>query len=356
MRTGGVSVEVVDRLDSLEGAWEELAVATSASPFLYPGWIRAWRTWFGGGALRVVVARRSGGLAGLVPLELRHGVLRSPTNSHTPAFDLVAGDAEAAGAVAQGVLSTGARRVELGFLDGAGLGLEALRSAVRSAGQRQIVRIQARAPYVRLPPSQAAYHASLSRNLRHDAERRLRRLCEAGAVSVEIADGGERLDALLDEAFGVERLGWKGARGTAIASRPELHGFYTDVARWAVERGWLRLAFLRLDGRPIAVQFDLEVGATYYSLKIGYDPAYERFAPGKLLAYAMVARAVAAGAATYELLGRDEEWKHRFTARFRERVAFSAFPRSPAGLLSWSARAYGRPIARRVRSVGTVRR
>ena len=108
-------------------------------------------------------------------------------------------------------------------------------------------------------------------------------------------------------------------------------GFYTDIARWASARGWLRLAFLRLDGRPIAMQFDLEVLSTYYSLKIGYDPAYEHFAPGKLLTYAMVARAVATGAETYELLGKDEEWKYRFTNTFRERFAFAAFPRSPVG-------------------------
>lgn len=355
MRAGGLSVEVVERLDSLERAWEELAAATSTAPFLHPGWIRAWRSWFGAGALRVVVARRGAELAGLVPLELRHGVLRAPTNPHTPVFDLVARDEEAARAVAWGVLSTGVRRVDLGFVDADGIGLEALRSAARSAGHRQIVGIQARAPYVRCRPSLAEHRASLSRNLRHDAERRLRRLCELGAVSVEVADGGERLGELLDEAFRVERLGWKGARGTAIASRPEVRGFYTDVARWAAASGWLRLAFLRLDGRAIAVQFDLEAGATYYSLKIGYDPAYERFAPGKLLAYAMVARAVAAGAATYELLGRDEEWKERFTETFRERVSFSAFPPSPAGLLSWSAWAYGRPIARRVRLAGAVR-
>jgi CelD/BcsL family acetyltransferase involved in cellulose biosynthesis len=240
-------------------------------------------------------------------------------------------------------------------VDASGRGLNALHSAAAQSGHRQIVTVEGRAPYIRCSSSLAAHRASLSTNLRHDTDRRLRRLSETGAVSIQVASDGMFLDSLLEEAFAVEELGWKGARGTAIASQDELRQFYTEIARWASARGWLRLAFLRLDGRAIAMQFDLEASRTYYSLKIGYDPAYERFAPGKLLAVAMVARAVATGADTYELLGKDEEWKYRFTRTFHERVAFSSFPRSPGGLLSWSASTYGLPIARRIPLAARVR-
>jgi CelD/BcsL family acetyltransferase involved in cellulose biosynthesis len=54
---------------------------------------------------------------------------------------------------------------------------------------------------------------------------------------------------------------------------------YGEVASWAATLGWLRLAFLRFNEQPIAFQFDLESGRTYYSLKIGYDPEFERFPP-----------------------------------------------------------------------------
>ncbi len=350
-----VSVNVVDRLDVAEREWEELATALLAPPFVYPGWIGAWQRWFGNGRLRLFVARRGRELVGLMPLELRRGALRSPTNPHTPLFDLVARDEEVAHALARAVLDSGVRRVDLRMLDGSGLGLEAFRSVASRSGRRQIVRLEARAPYVHCSRNLALHRASLSRNLRHDSDRRLRRLAEAGAVSIQVACGSERLESLLREAFAVEELGWKGVRGTAIASQRELRHFYAEIARWASARGWLRLAFLRLDGLPIAVQFDLEVARTYYSLKIGYDPAYEHFAPGKLLTFAMVARAVATGAETYELLGKDEEWKSRFTNTSRERFAFAAFPRSPSGLLSWSASTYGLAIARRIPLASRVR-
>lgn len=350
-----VSVNVVDRLDLADREWEELATAILAPPFLYPGWIAAWRRSFGNGRLRLFVARRGRKLVGLMPLELRRGALRSPTNPHSPLFDLVAWDEEVAHALARTVLGSRVRRVDLRLVDGSGLGFEAFRSVATRSGHRQIVRLEARAPYIHCSRNLALHRASLSRNLRHDTDRRLRRLAEAGAVSIQVACGSERLDSLLDEAFAVEALGWKGVRGTAIASRRELRQFYSEIARWASARGWLRLAFLRLDGQAIAMQFDLEVFGTYYSLKTGYDPAYEHFAPGKLLAFAMVARAVATGAETYELLGKDEEWKSRFTNTSRERFAFAAFPRSPSGLLSWSASTYGLSTARRIPFAARVR-
>ena len=66
-------------------------------------------------------------------------------------------------------------------------------------------------------------------------------------------DGGARLDEGLAEVIRVEELAWKGGRGTAIASQQDTREFYGDVARWAAERGWLRIHMLRLDGDPIAV-------------------------------------------------------------------------------------------------------
>ena len=355
MSTAAVSVDLVDRHEVPESEWDELASATSAPPFVFAGWIDTWRRWFGHGRLRLFIARRERELVGLVPLELHRGALHSPTNPHSPLFDFIARDDEVAHALARAVLNSGVRRVDFRLVDASGRGFHALRSAASQSGHRQIVRVETRAPYIRCSSNIAAHRASLSRNLRHDTERRLRRLAETGGVSIQVAADGESIDSLLEEAFAVEELGWKGARGTAIASRDELRQFYTGIARWAAARDWLRLAFLRLDGRAIAMQFDLELPTTYYSLKIGYDPAYERFAPGKLLASEMIARAVASGADTYELLGTDEEWKYRFTRTLHERVAFSSFPRSPGGLLSWSASTYGLPIARRIPLAARVR-
>jgi CelD/BcsL family acetyltransferase involved in cellulose biosynthesis len=348
MAARDLTLEVGDRIEPLAEAWDELADRAGAPPFVRPGWIDAWRRSFGRGALRIFIVKRRDRLVGLAPLERRAGRLRSPTNEHTPEFDVLALDDEAQRALVESLFADGARTVILRGMDARSRSSEAVHGGAGAAGYRAVVRPLGRAPYIRGGRSLADHERSLSRNLRHDVERRLRRLCEAGSVSVQLADGREGLDELLDEGFGVERAGWKGGERTAIASDPRTRRFYADVAHWAASRGWLRLAFLRLDRRAIAFQFDLQVDRTYYSLKIGYDAEYERFSPGKLLAYTMISRAVVAGLSSYELLGTDEPWKHRWTQDARERVALHAFAPSPAGLLSWSAHVHGRPLARRI--------
>ena len=343
-----LTVEVVDGFGPLADEWQDLAERAQAAPFLYPGWVRAWRAAFGVGDLRLFTARRSGRLVGLVPMQLRRGALRSTTNAHTPEFELLALDEETADALASAVFAESAREVAVGPLDVDGRGLRALRAAAHASGYRTMLRPAVRAPYLRLASDVSAHEHSLSRNLRHDVQRRLRRLCEAGVVSVQVADGSDQLEELLAQGLHVEQLSWKGRQGTAIASREQTSRFYRELARWAVSTGSLRLAFLRLDGRPIAFQFDLETAGTYYSLKIGYDPEYERFSPGKLLAYTMVSRAVARGLAVYELLGTDEPWKYRWTDDVRERVVLRAFSRSAAGRVASSTFLYGRPLVRRI--------
>jgi len=341
------SVDIVDALEPLADEWTELADRARAAPFLYPGWFQAWRSAFDAGALQVLTARRGGRLVGLVPMQVHRGSWRSPTNVHTPAFDLLTVDEEALRALAEALFGEHMRELRIAPLETGCPALRALHDAARARDFRAVVQPAGRAPYLWLGDLRMQQR-SLSRNLRHDVQRRLRRLCEAGAVSVQLADGGASLDNLLEEGFGVESLSWKGRRGTAIASHDETTRFYTALARWAASVGWLRLAFLRLDGRAIAFQFDLELRSGYYSLKIGYDPEFERFSPGKILAYTMVSRAVTAGLDAYELLGTDEPWKDRWTDLAREQVAFRAFSPSPAGRLASSAFLYWRPLVRRI--------
>ena len=164
-------------------------------------------------------------------------------------------------------------------------------------------------------------------------------------------DGTQRLAELLDEGFALETSGWKEARGTAIRSRPETHRFYSDLAVWSAEHaGILRLSFLRLDGRALAFQYGLEDSGTYSFVKGGYDPAYARFAPARLLIYDLLERAFSIGLERYDFLGAPEPFKLEWTGRTRALNRLEAFAPGPIASAAWAASAYGRPVARRVRA------
>ncbi len=83
---------MISSLEASAREWDALADRISAPPFLRPGWFRVWDRAFGRGDVEVIAARRSGSLAGIVPIASRHGVVRSPTNWHTPWFDALGVD------------------------------------------------------------------------------------------------------------------------------------------------------------------------------------------------------------------------------------------------------------------------
>jgi CelD/BcsL family acetyltransferase involved in cellulose biosynthesis len=335
----------------LAGEWEALADRARSGPFSTPGWFEAWWQAFGRGQLELMALRRGGELAAVLPLQRRYGVRRALTNWHTPELRLPTADAAARAALLGHVLGGTRLPLLLGMVT-AGTGEVAdFKSAAAAAGMWTIVRRIERSPFVALESGWERYEADLPSQRRRELRRRRRRLEDRGELALEVADGSERLEPLLAEGFAVEGSGWKAEEGTAIESRPETRLFYARVARWAADRGSLRLAFLRLDGRAIAFHFTIEEGGSAYQLKGGYDPALRALAPGTLLIREMLAWAFERGLETYEFLGADEGFKLDWTSSTRERLSVQAFPRSAAGSLGWSAFAYGRPLAKRARDL-----
>ena len=345
----GEGIQLESTVSGIAREWDELADRAGAVPFVRPGWIQAWWDAFGSGELRILTLRREGRLAAVLPVRSRLGTLTSTANPETPEFCVLAEDDEAVHALARWLVAGRPRYVSLAFVDATRRDLGACSAAARAARYRVLTRTLTRSPYVTVTGDWQAFERGLQKKFVGDIRRRRRRLEEEGAVALTVSDGSERLDELLEEGFRLEASGWKAERGTSIAARPDAVRFYRSVARWAADRGSLRLAFLRVGERAVAFQLALEEDRVYYYLKGGYDPAYRRFAPGKLITHALLEDAFSAGLASYELLGDAEPWKLGWTSGFREKKLFQAFAPSPLGLLGWSVFAYGKPLARRMR-------
>jgi CelD/BcsL family acetyltransferase involved in cellulose biosynthesis len=348
------NVHVVNAQDVVD-EWDELAQRVHASPFLYPGWFLAWAQAFNGGRLTLAVARRvDGRLDGALPLVSRGRVLRSPTNAHTPEFGILADNAGAVEALLNHLHAVRPRRWQLSLVDEAAAG--AARSIAERHGYPVLTRILFRAPYLPIDGSFSAYHGSLSRNTRQNLSRRRRRLAEAGTVRIDVVEGYD--EGLFKEFLRVEASGWKGptGTGTAIAVHADTRMFYTRIAQWASERGWLRLAFLRLDGEALAVEFGLDVGRVHYFLKTGYRPEFRQYSPGMLLGHALVERSFALCQRSYEFLGSEEPYKMKWTGQSRPRWLVQAFAPTPLGVLEHAAYAHGRPFAKRVIEISRTAR
>ena len=330
--------------------WDDLADRLEASPFLRAGWCEAWRRAFGKGTLEVHLLRDaadpSGPVVALLPLERRGGGLFSPTNWHTPEFAILSESDEATRALLQAVLRTRPQRLVLNFIPREQARI--VEDLEQSAGFTSLQRVVQKAPYLPIEGSFEEYERVLGSKMLANVRRRRRQLEKKGIVEFEF-DRGTNLDPQLDEGFAIEASGWKGEGGTAILSDPKTDQFYREIARWAEGRGWLSLAFLRLDGKAIAFAMNLEQGERDYQIKSGYLQEYRNFGPGKLLHYEMSQRTFEHGFDFYEFLGTDLAWKLEWTDKTRERVRIEAYRKSPLGTLQYFMQRHGRPFAKGLR-------
>ena len=349
-------IERYDDPAALAVEWDDLADQAEAPPFLRPGWIAAWIDAFGKGRPVVLAVRRDGRLAAVTALLTRLAGVYSPANSHTPVFDLLALDRDAADELADAVLAFGGHRLDLSFLDPDGQGFAAWRAATARRGIRTTAWEVARAPYVSLDGNWTDYRSSLERKFRKELERLDRRLADSGHVEFVVDEGSPRWPEALEEGLRIEGSGWKAESGTAILSRPDTARFYRTVAAWAAKRGCLRLKFLRLDGRAVAFDLVLEAGGVAHVLKGGFDPELRRLGPGMLLTERSIRRAFELGLRSYELHGTDDAYKLRWTGTVRSRVKTQSFPRSVAGTLTYLAFDRGRSLYRRARGMPPAER
>jgi CelD/BcsL family acetyltransferase involved in cellulose biosynthesis len=208
--------------------------------------------------------------------------------------------------------------------------------AVRRAWRRSgvvLVRPRPGTPRVAFDAGWTGPEAGLSSRRRGDLRRARRRAEEAGGLEVVVhAPHADTLAAPLAEALDVESRSWKGQVGAAILQDPLRGGFYQALAERAAAAGLLRLAVLRIGGRPAAMQFAAVCADAWWLLKVAYDPEFARCSPGQVLACETIAHAAAQGLSSYEFLGRPEPWTALWANQEAAVVSLVAYPWRPRGL------------------------
>lgn len=216
--------------------------------------------------------------------------------------------------------------------------IPALHSALRGRGW-MTARPATPMPTITLDPSWRDPASRFNSGRRSDFRRAARRAGEYGEVSFEmLSPGPGEFDALFDEAVAVELRSWKRDAGTAIAADRAKENCFRQYFRSACEAGTFRIAFMRIDGRAVAMQMALEWLDRYWLFKIGFDEQYERCSPGALLMLHSLGWAANRGLRAYELLGNVEPWIARFwTREAHDCVCLRAYPYNLKGALAFAA-------------------
>ncbi len=333
------------------GGWDELAITADALPSVDAPWARAAAKTFPGENWTVLF-EEGGECQGVAPL-VRRGALVELAGSRElgePA-DLLARSPEALTRLAEGI-ANGGRTLVLHRLPSDSPTLTTLQEVY---GRRAWLSVKEGVGYptIELDERWSEPGGGLSSSRRSALRRSRRRAERGGAVEAELlSPAPEEVEGLLDEAFAIEARSWKGEQGTALVQVPVMEAFFRRYAAELADRGTLRIDFLKIDGRRVAMQLGLNWNRRHWLFKIGYDAAHREVSPGQLLLAESVAAAAQAGLEAYELLGSRDTWTDAWTELVHPCSKVVVTPRSGRGIVGAGSRRRGearRDIDRRVR-------
>jgi len=186
-----------------------------------------------------------------------------------------------------------------------------------------------RYPYV---PLDRFPEAELNSGRRSDLRRMRRRAEQHGELRLEwLRPTPQQVPQLLDQAIEIEAASWKIGSEHALKLNSKTQGFLRDYLPRVAQAGLLRMPFLYIGDRPVAMQIAVVAGAGYWLLKIGYDEALGSVAPGQLMMQDSIRACVDEGLKSYELWGSAAEWTRMWT---RQEMASHRVEAYPVGLAS----------------------
>lgn len=179
------------------------------------------------------------------------------------------------------------------------------------------------------------------------AERRARRL---GEVTCELhaPRSASELAPLMQEALAIENLSWKAGAGTALTTDEDQGRFFEAFTGEAMRSGMLRIAFLRIDGRAVAMQIASEWNRRFWLFKISHDQDFAECSPGQLLIWHTLRDAASRRLLSYEFMGIMAPWTGQWTRNLRHYREVRAIPFS-AGVVRMLAKSLLRSAYARLR-------
>ncbi len=332
----------VELIERLADEWRELcAEGPCDQPFFRPEWIAAYtRAFVPQKKLLLLTVRVDGRLRAVLPLvegwELLHGLpvrkLCGAANWHSCRFDLVHGAEVDLRATTSAIWQLLKQR--------RGWDLIELRNVPRGGAGERLLSIAQSDGYLtgqwELPPAPYLAGTDVEKALdqtnakfRNSLRRKRRRLEEEGEIQFKSTTKADRSE--LERFYQLERSGWKGRKGTAIACNTLTQQFYDEVARVAAEFGYLSLFALECGSRAVAMQFCLTYGRRCYLLKPAYDEQFSQYSPGHLITYEILRSADARGLTEYDFLPPQSEWKSRWAKAARGQSSCLIFRPGIAG-------------------------
>jgi CelD/BcsL family acetyltransferase involved in cellulose biosynthesis len=142
----------------------------------------------------------------------------------------------------------------------------------------------------------------------------------------------EREDALSVLAVWSERR-WKDCGGSTAFMTPAVRAFQDQVTRRALEKGWLLMYVLRLNGEAAAVMYGFNYSGRFYFYQHGFDDRYKTQSLGLVLLGLTIRAVIDEGAREFDMLWGDETYKFLWAREVCALQRIELFPSNIGGAL-----------------------
>lgn len=360
-------IQDADRFAAMRAEWNELLSESDASnPFLTWEWMHTWWTHLAdGSALRLMAVRDGGQLIALAPLRAVNATLPwfarleflGTGHAGSDYLDIIVRRGrydDALDALAPH-LSGDAIALRLGHLRPASFAAR-LAAALSEAGWSSATVDDGTCPVIPLAGlTFDSYLATRGASHRANVRRRLKALQQRGEVRFDrVTTHRERCDMLATLVRFHERR-FKEQGGSSAFMTPAVVAFQDDATRLALDRGWLRMYVLRLNGHTAAVMYGFRWGGRFYFYQHGFDEAWRAHSVGLVLMALTIRAAIDECAAEFDMLWGAEPYKFLWAPESRMLQRIELFPLHLGGTLqrhAVEARRGVRTLARRVLALG----
>ena len=145
-----------------------------------------------------------------------------------------------------------------------------------------------------------------------DSRRRLRKLAERGAVSIETAQTAEEASAILEAMISMKRRQLLRITGVdPFDAHPGYVDYYVEATRRLFAGGAVHLSALRLDDQILAAHWGYVLDDRFYQLMPTFleDEEWRFYAPGRLLNEHLIEWSTRQGLAIFDFGCGDEPYK-----------------------------------------------
>ncbi len=167
-------------------------------------------------------------------------------------------------------------------------------------------------PTIHLPATWDAYlEQTLDKKNRHELRRKLRRGADR-EVAWYIVDDTHTLAEQLD--IFLRLMAASQPEKAAFLQNPQHRAFFLRVMPVMYACGWLQLAFLTLDGEPVASYLNFDYNQHVLVYNSGLAMQFGEASPGIVLLAHLIRHAIARGYRVFDFLRGNEDYKYRFGA------------------------------------------